>query len=136
MADSSADDALTTKSSNKDLQEYSNESIQRVYEKTKILIRNFYKNFDLMNENQQKLENQIQIETQNPDTTNRINSISLQQSRPNTNINSLLTNTPYTPHWFNIATMGTNYNRFVHSYFHLINKQAQHSAAFQLINNG
>lgn len=93
-------------------QDFNNESIHRVYEKTKILIRNFYKNFDLMNENQQKLESQIAIEQIGSDgignAGSRMNSVNLQQNRGNPNFNSILTNTPYTPHWFNIATMGSN----------------------------
>jgi len=90
-------------------QEFNSDSIHRVYEKTKLLIRNFYKNFDLLNENQQKLESQIALE-QGATTEARLNSIQLQQARGK-EINSILTNTPYTPHWFNIATMGPNNNK-------------------------
>jgi len=89
-------------------EEFSSDSIHRVYEKTKLLIRNFYKNFDLLNENQQKLESQIALEQgASAEVQTRVNSINLHQNRGK-EINSILTNTPYTPHWFNIATMGTN----------------------------
>ena len=89
--------------------EYNSDSIHRVYEKTKILIRNFYKNFDLLNENQQRLEQQIQIEQATKECS-RMHAVSLQQNCANATLNASLTNTPYTPHWFNVATMGTNYN--------------------------
>lgn len=106
----------TSVGENKAPGDFNNDSIHRVYEKTKILIRNFYKNFDLMNENQQKLEQQIQMEQHMASMEPKMNSIGLQNGRSGGNvnstpnsINSIMTNTPYTPHWFNIATMGSTY---------------------------
>ena len=62
-----------------------------------------------MNEHQQKLESQIAVEQSVVETQARINSVNLQQNRGTAaSFNSILTNTPYTPHWFNIATLGPN----------------------------
>jgi hypothetical protein len=118
-----------------------NNNIKHVFEKTKLLVRNFYRNFDLLKETQDLSEQfvsskmfsstdaskNIKQQQQQSILNNKNNLLTNSTSNilVNNTINCTTTLTPSTtiqqPHWVNIATMGSssnnNYNKLNNKVF-------------------
>jgi len=121
-----------------------NNNIKHVFEKTKLLVRNFYRNFDLLKETQDLSEQIVSSKMfSSTDASKNIKQQQQQQQSILNNKNNLLTNStsnilvnntincsttltqPTTtiqqPHWVNIATMGSssnnNYNKLNNKVF-------------------